>query len=227
MPPETAPTEAPATETATGGAPESTGATLATGDAPESSAAADAGDKTEGDKAEGTLATEQKKEGDKEEPKGAPEKYEAFTTPKDISLSDELLTTFGETAKRLNLSQKDAQSLLDDLGPAVAKNNAQELANIAKEATAQWAKEAKADKEFGGDAFDKNMAVARQAMQFATPELRKVLDDSGLGNHPEVIRWMFRVGKQLQQDGKHVSGTQETGGPKTPTQILWPKAATN
>ncbi len=73
---------------------------------------------------------------------------------------------------------------------------------------AQWATSAESDKEFGGDAFNENVAVAAKAVEaFGTPEFRSLLNESGLGSHPEVIRFAFRAGQQLR-DAPVLSGDQ-------------------
>jgi hypothetical protein len=42
--------------------------------------------------------------------------------------------------------------------------------------------------------------VAQPVTGFGTPELRTLLNESGLGNHPEVIRMMYRAGKAISED---------------------------
>jgi hypothetical protein len=50
--------------------------------------------------------------------------------------------------------------------------------------------------------------VAKKALDaFGTAELRSLLNESGLGNHPEVIRFMFRAGKAISEDSM-VTGTK-------------------
>ena len=57
------------------------------------------------------------------------------------------------------------------------------------------------DKEFGGEKLSENLSTAKKALdQFGTPELRSLLNESGLGNHPEFIRFMFRAGKSISED---------------------------
>ena len=60
---------------------------------------------------------------------------------------------------------------------------------------------ARADKEFGGEKLDENLAIAKTALdKFATPEFTKLLNDTGLGNHPEVLRVFVRAGKAISPD---------------------------
>jgi hypothetical protein len=134
--------------------------------------------------------------GKAEDKPGAPEKYE-FKAPEGKEYDPETLTRFSDVARKHNLTQESAQSLLDDLAPMVAERQAQVLDSLRTE----WAESSQADKEFGGAAIKENLAVAKQAMEkFGTPELRTLLNESGLGNHPEVIRFMFRAGKAISED---------------------------
>jgi len=55
--------------------------------------------------------------------------------------------------------------------------------------------------------------------QFASPELRKLLETTPLGNHPEMLRLFFRVGKAITPDGYVPGGKTRTPQPfydKTP-----------
>ena len=57
------------------------------------------------------------------------------------------------------------------------------------------------DDEFGGETFDANLKVAKSALDaFGTDPFKQLLSESGLGNHPEVIRFMYRAGKAISED---------------------------
>ncbi|MFO7287648.1 MAG: protease [Gammaproteobacteria bacterium] len=131
---------------------------------------------------------------------GAPESYEPFNLPEGVKLEGEDLEAFTGFAKELNLSQEQAQKLLErDL--AVRKSIEERVNAEADAAIKGWLEAARADKEYGGERFDANIAVARKALEaFGTPELKAMLDSSGLGNHPEAIRFMYRVGKAISED---------------------------
>lgn len=135
-------------------------------------------------------------------PEGAPEKYE-FAPPEGVQFDNKVIDAFSEAAKDLNLSQDAAQKILDKVGPVMA---AQQLEAI-QAASNEWAEASKSDKEFGGDKLNENLAVAKKAMdKFASPELRSLLNESALGNNPEVIRMFYRVGMAISEDGLVVGG---------------------
>ena len=63
-----------------------------------------------------------------------------------------------------------------------------------------WEKEAMADSEIGGDKYQENLAQAVRAIEaFGSDALKKALDESGLGSHPEMIRFAMKAGAQLKE----------------------------
>jgi len=152
---------------------------------------------------------------------GAPDKY-VWTAPEGKTLDPQTLDAFAVVAKDLNLPQDQAQRVVDAMVPTMAARQAEQLTAT----SAQWAAQSKADKEFGGDAFDANMATAKQALKdFGTPELNALLNESGLGNHPDVIRFMVRAGKALSAD-KHVGGRAAPGA-GSDVKSLYPNSKMN
>lgn len=132
---------------------------------------------------------------------GAPEKYE-FKAPENVVVDEATLGDLSAVAKELNLPQESAQKILDKLAPAVTQRGVEALAKLQQ----GWADGSKLDKEFGGDKLTENLSVAKKALDtFGSPELRSLLNESGLGNHPEVIRLLYRAGKSISED-KFVSG---------------------
>jgi hypothetical protein len=156
---------------------------------------------------------------DEGKPQGAPETYE-FKAPEGATLDDAVVSQFSEVAKELNLPQDAAQKILDKMAPAMAARQAEQIEAIRTD----WANTARADKEFGGEKLTENLGVAKKALdQFGTPELRALLNDTGMGNHPEVIRFMYRAGKAISEDG-FVQGGRKSA-PTDPAKRLFPNHA--
>lgn len=176
---------------------------LLTDDAnPTDAATTDATDAPKGDDGKDDTKGDDKGKGAKE---GAPAEYAAFDLPEGVKLDESTMDEFKGVAKELGLSQEQAQKLVG-LGAKMQTGNAEAYTKALQETVDKtadsWKAEAKADKEFGGDQFDKNLGVAKTALDtFGTPELKKLLAESRLGNHPEVLRFMFRAGKAISQDG--------------------------
>ena len=136
---------------------------------------------------------------EQEIPKGAPEKYEFNDKVADAPevLDPDVLTAFGEVAKELDLPQEAAQKVLDKVAPVIQARQAEQV----EKARVEWAEDSKSDEEFGGETFNANIEVAKTALNaFGTVPFKQLLSESGLGNHPEVIRFMYRAGKAISED---------------------------
>ena len=130
---------------------------------------------------------------------GAPEKYEFNSKVADApdELDPEVLTAFGEVAKELDLPQEAAQKVLDKVAPVMQARQAA----VVEQVKLDWANESQADKEFGGESLKDNLEIAKSSLNaFGTDALKSLLQESGLGNHPEVIRFMYRAGKAISED---------------------------
>jgi len=135
-----------------------------------------------------------------ETPEGAPETYEFNAKVADApdELDPEVLTAFGEVAKDLDLPQEAAQKVLDKVAPVIQAKQAK----VVEQARADWATESQSDEEFGGENLGTNLETAKSALNaFGTDAFKSLLSESGLGNHPEVIRFMYRAGKAISEDG--------------------------
>ena len=63
-----------------------------------------------------------------------------------------------------------------------------------------WIKQSQNDPEFGGRQFEQNLKLAKRAVdRFGGQKLRNVLEETGMGNHPEIIRCFWKVGRALTQ----------------------------
>lgn len=165
---------------------------------------ADAGKPQEPASSEGTLLAKpaegdpkpaETKPAEPAKAEGAPEKYEFKEADK---FDTQVLGAFSEAAKEANLTQDAAQKLLDKVAPALQTRTDEQVKAVHQ----QWTEASTADKEFGGEKLKENLGVARKALdQFGSQELRTFLETTGLGNHPEVIRYFFKVGKAISEDG--------------------------
>lgn len=151
----------------------------------------------------------------------APESYE-FTPAEGYEFDPKTLAAYSEVAKELNLPQESAQKILDKMAPAMAEKQAAQIEEIRN----QWAESSKTDKEFGGEKLTESLASAKKALDaFGTPELVTLLNESGMGNHPDVIRFMVRAGKAISEDGFVLGGRGASSG-STP-QNLYSKSNMN
>jgi len=129
-------------------------------------------------------------------PPETPPTYE-FRAPQGKEYDSQLIGAYTEGARKAGLTQAKAQELLDTMAPAMAARQQEQITAIQQ----GWVEAAKTDQEIGGAALEKNLSLAAKALdKFGTPELRSLLDGTGLGNHPEVVRFMSRAAQALAED---------------------------
>lgn len=184
-----------------------------------------AGDKAgEGDAGKaGDGAAEKPKDGEEADKgkQGAPEKYEPFKLPDGWEKDDKALSEFEPLAKELGLNQEQAQAFVD-LAVARDTRTAEAQAQQWTDLRKSWVDEAKADKEIGGAEWNAKVATAIKGLKaFGTPELEQALNVTGVGDHPEFIRLMYRVGKAVTEDGMAFGG-HKSDAKKDATDILYP-----
>ncbi len=153
------------------------------------------------------------------EPKAAepqvPESYE-YKMPEGIELDKAAADEFTAIAKELKLDQATAQKVAD-IGAKMAQRQTEAHVKLVE----SWVEQVKTDSEIGGDKLDENLAIARKAIDaFGTPELKDVLNSTGLGNHPAVIKAFYKAGKAISED-KFVAGSPK-GAPTDVAKIMFP-----
>jgi len=135
-----------------------------------------------------------------------PRTYESFEIPEGVdTFTEPVVEALGELANELNLSQEQAQKIVDRLGPA----QLQAKEAVVDNANESWVKASRSDKEVGGAQYKPSLQSARRAIdRFATPEFRKLMVGKGtqLVNHPEMLRFLARVGAATSTDRKFTTG---------------------
>jgi hypothetical protein len=127
-------------------------------------------------------------------------------------------------AKELNLDQAQAQKVADLGAQLSQKWTAQLHAEINANSQA-WSEAARVDAEIGGDKLQENLGLAKTTLdRFGTPELRTLLTESSLGNNPEVIRLLAKVGRAISDDSRMVSGKPAPAEPKSQAQRIYPNS---
>ncbi|WP_426723833.1 peptidase [Enterobacter cloacae complex sp. 302F9] len=148
---------------------------------------------------------------------GAPEKYE-FKAGEGVELDSEALKDFEPVARDLNLTNEQAQKLVDAY-PKILAGVQQRQAEAWQKQTEGWAETVKADKEIGGDKLTANLSAAQRALdQFGTPELKEYLNATGLGNHPDLVKTFVKIGKAMSEDGM-VDGSNQ--GQRSAAEVLY------
>jgi hypothetical protein len=134
-----------------------------------------------------------------------PEKYEDFTIPEGMELDAELLTDFQNTAKELGLTQDAAQKLVD-FGAELLSAGYQAQRENLNTTMEGWEAEIKADEEYGGDKLNETLDRGKRVIRdHGSKELLTVLEETGMGSNPHLIRFLAKLDKALGED-KTVDG---------------------
>ncbi|WP_280041962.1 hypothetical protein [Pseudomonas sp. Hg5Tf] len=141
-----------------------------------------------------------------------PEAYAFANLPEGYTVSDEQLAAFSPVLKELNLTQEQADKLVAfdaQRQLAAAEAGQQQAVELRNKQVGEWETALRNDAAFGGANFDANVATAQKALaDFGTPELTTMLKESGLGSHPEVVRFFHKVGQQLAEGKLHRTTTE-------------------
>jgi len=133
-----------------------------------------------------------------------PEKYE-FKAPEGFSVDEKTVETITPIFKELGISQEGAQKLVDSYAPvikqqmeAAIESQRQQSQTEFKSLVKGWEEESK---KILGTEFDKKIGVMAKVLDKAgTKELRQLLNDTGVGNHPELIKFVLKIGEMISED---------------------------
>lgn len=142
-------------------------------------------------------------------PQGAPENYE-FELPEGYELNQEVSEEFTAYARELNLPQDKAQAAVS-MGVKLLENAQAKQAEAYAQQISAWRNEVTNDKEIGGPALAENLSYAAKVLDTYAPDLRAVLDETGLGNHPAFVKAFVKIGKAISED-RLVGGAQQAPG---------------
>jgi hypothetical protein len=202
-------------QSADGVKPDSAGAQPNGGNAPE----ANADGQQAGANADGAQPKGDEKPADDKGAK-APESYD-FKMPEGVALDSAAAEEFSGIAKEYGLTQEQAQKVADVGAKMVQRQLEAHAAQVA-----EWTEAVKTDKEIGGDKLNENLAIARKTIDtFGSPELKNVLNQTGLGNHPEIVKLAYKIGKAISDDGFVRGGN--TTAPRSAAEIMYPSMAKN
>lgn len=194
-------------QSADGVKPDGTGTQPNGGNAPDANANANA----DGANPDGTKPADDK--GTK-----APESYD-LQMPDGVELDTAAAEEFKGIAKEYGLTQEQAQKVADIGAKMVQRQTEAHQAQVQT-----WVDAVKTDKEIGGDKLNENLAIARKTIDtFGSPELKEMLNVTGIGNHPEIVKLAYKIGKAISDDGFVRGGN--TSAPRSAAEVMYPSMA--
>lgn len=166
---------------------------------------------------------------------GAPEgDYELSGLPEGTVIDTKALEAVSPVAKELNLSNEGFSRIAgvyaEQVLPGVVEGVTDGIQREIAARHAAWATEAtemvKTDGDFGGKPLKEIQQVSAKALdRFFSPEFRTYLDDTGLGNHPQMLKGMFTVGSLIAEDTTFERGSTAPA-PKSRTEKYYGPAQT-
>jgi hypothetical protein len=160
--------------------------------------------------------------------KVVPEKYDftALKLPEGLTLDESIVKAIEPVFKELGLTQEQANKLT--MTHATALHAATTAAETKREADfQQFMKDsttqniAAITKEWGND-FKPNLAIAQKGLARMFPDAagQRLLDETGLGNHPAFLKAFLAVGKMISEDTPP-NGQAAPMGSKPPEAVLY------
>jgi hypothetical protein len=152
------------------------------------------------------------------EPKGQESTPAEFKikVPEGVAVDQKLMDSYTEFVTTNKIPPEEAQKFVDAYVAAQ-----QESIDRTVEQHTKWAEETK--KELGTE-FKSSIEAAKKAVQtFGDKDLLTVLNQTGLGNHKSVIKFLATIGKKVSED-KIVHGGAPAGGETPPSmeELLYP-----
>jgi hypothetical protein len=155
----------------------------------------------------------------------APEAYADFTVPEGVVLDPVMMEEFLPMAKELELSQGKAQKLID-LAAKMQQRTIEGMFAQHEERKATWLKEAQADPEIGADiklGADSATLRAFNTIAGTYPGIKAMVDELGIGNHPEFLRVFHALSKHMREDTFEIPGGGGGGETTSRAKALWPE----
>lgn len=168
----------------------------------------------------GNEPAKQEKPSDDKAVAAAPKEY-TLALPEESPLDDSAVQRIAAEAKERGLTQEQAQELLNRESEAVS-GYAKAQSEAFKQAVDGWKSQIENDKELGGAEYAKNAELAKRVVdRFATEEFKKALNETGFGNHPELFRVFFKIGKAMAEDQLVMPGAQQSPKQRSVEDLLY------
>lgn len=151
------------------------------------------------------------------QPEGAPEQYGEFQYAEGYFPDEQIQGYLHNNFREMGLSQEQAQRIYD-IDADIQAYKAEQWENTTQN---EWVNEVRSDPEMGGPRYEETVRDAGRAVEvFGDDEFRALMDESGFGNHPAMVRMFARIGA-LIGEGRGVRGTH-TGPQESAALKMYP-----
>jgi hypothetical protein len=169
-------------------------------------------------------------------PQGAPETYADFAVPEGYELDKAVATEASTIFKEMNLTQAQAQKLVD-FYTAKTTESANQPYQVWNDMQERWVREVKNDPVVGPRLAEVQTTISRAIDGLGDPKLaqefRAAMDYTGAGNNPAFIKAFWKLAQKITE-GSHVSGNGPSpaahpngGRPASAAQAMYPNLPVN
>ncbi len=145
---------------------------------------------------------------------------EAIVFPEGFAPDPEFTPKFVELANEMKLSPEAANKLVA-LQAEITKKGSEAATQLWLDTNTKWQDTVKADAEIGGTKLTESLAqVGKLLNSHGSPELREALNITGAGNHPAVVKFLYKMAKELNEGGA-LSGSPASA-PSDAASLLYP-----
>jgi hypothetical protein len=178
-------------------------------------------------------------EGGQTEDPAPPPKYEPFTLPDGVTVDEGKLGEFHAILSELELEGKADHAMLQAKGQKLVDFHINEVKNAVTNITelyqktwekqkTDWKESVVKDPELGGNRLQTSIDTALNFIRThggtseQQQEFRELMESSGLGNHPAVIRLFVNAGRTMSE-GKPMAAPKPIMQSKSRTQTMYGK----
>lgn len=131
------------------------------------------------------------------------------------------IASIKDLSKELNLSNDQARDLLSKSGKYINENLRAKQAALVQ----GWVSEIKNDPQLGGTNFNNTRAnLSRAIKRYGGGGAFEILNASGLGAHPAIVRMLNAIGKDLGQEQRFVNSQTAAPKRKDPLRSIYDKS---
>ena len=136
--------------------------------------------------------------------------------PDEYKLPDGVPKDFGKFAHEHGFTQEQVDASLQHFSgyvQAAEQVKLQALRSMGEKHLEDW-----------GERKDYNLSLAKRALKQNDPDgkLAQALNESGYGNHPAVLDFLYNIGKSMQEGGFLKNAVARPTGKKSTAQALYP-----
>lgn len=154
-------------------------------------------------------------------PAPTPLTAEGLQFPEGFAADEKNVPKLLEIANKHSIPAEAANELVA-LHASMLKEGSEAATQAWQDTVKGWEDESRADQEIGGTKLDENLSAAKKLIDsHGSAKLLDVFNLTGVGSHPEVIRFLAKIAKEVNEPGP-VSGAPVATAPVDAASTLYP-----